>query len=149
MGHTYLQKVHPILKNKECGETDAKDLSGESEGQESYLVREFVDKSIYQYNQCTCPSQRKRQSSSTLSPEYATEVRDLILRMPVTQPYDTIRDQLESEQRHPTNVNYSIFYTPKSSGIENPQNSRMQQLLGDMRYPTYAWSSLLPRTLRA
>ena len=31
---------------------------------------------------------------ASLSPEYATEVRDLILHAPATRPYDTLRDQL-------------------------------------------------------
>ena len=31
---------------------------------------------------------------ASLSPEYATEVRDLILHPPATRPYDSLRDQL-------------------------------------------------------
>ena len=46
---------------------------------------------------------------ASLSPEYATEVRDLILHPPATRPYDSLRDQL-------------VKRTLRSSGTANPRN---------------------------
>ena len=70
---------------------------------------------------------------ASLSPEYATEVRDLILHPPATRPYDALRDQLvkrtaASDQRRLQQVLHS-----EELGDRKPSQllRRMQQLLGD------------------
>lgn len=70
---------------------------------------------------------------ASLSPEYATEVRDLILHPPATRPYDTLRDQLvkrtaASDQRRLQQLLHS-----EELGDRKPSQllRKMQQLLGD------------------
>ena len=70
---------------------------------------------------------------ASLSPEFATEVRDLILHPPATRPYDTLRDQLVrrtavSEQRR-----LQQLLTAEELGDRKPSQllRRMEQLLGD------------------
>ena len=70
---------------------------------------------------------------ASLSPEYATEVRDLILHPPATRPYDSLRDQLvkrtaASDQRRLQQLLHS-----EELGDRKPSQllRRMQQLLGD------------------
>ena len=67
------------------------------------------------------------------SPEYATEVRDLILHPPATRPYDSLCDQLvkrtaASDQRRLEQLLHS-----EELGDRKPSQllRRMQQLLGD------------------
>ena len=71
---------------------------------------------------------------ASLSPEYATEVRDLILHPPATRPYDTLRDQhvkrtAASDQRRLQ----QLLRSEELLGDRKPSQllRKMQQLLGD------------------
>ena len=70
---------------------------------------------------------------ASLSPEFATEVRDLILQPPSTHPYATLKEQLirrtaASEQRR-----FQQLITTEELGDRRPSQllRRIQQLLGD------------------
>ena len=70
---------------------------------------------------------------ASLSPEYAAEVRDLILNPPTTAPYDHLKEQLirrttASEQRR-----LQQLFTTRELGDCKPSQllRRIQQLLGD------------------
>ena len=70
---------------------------------------------------------------SSLSPEFATEVRDLIIRPPADTPYDSLREQLirrttASEQRK-----LQQLFSTEELGDRNPSQllRRLQQLLGE------------------
>ena len=69
---------------------------------------------------------------ASLSPEFATEVRDLILHPPTTHPYETLKEQLirrtaASEQRR-----FQQLITTEELGDRRPSQllRRIQQLLG-------------------
>ena len=70
---------------------------------------------------------------ANLSPEYATEIRDLILRPPGENPYDKVKEQLikrtaASEQRH-----LQQLFSTEELGDRKPTQllRRLQQLAGD------------------
>lgn len=80
---------------------------------------------------------------SSLAPEYAAEVRDLVLRPPGERPYDVLKEQLirrtaASEQRR-----LQQLFTSEELGDRKPTQllRRMQQLIGDR--PGIADSSFL------
>ena len=107
---------------------------------------------------------RAKDIVASLSPEYATEVRDLILHPPDTPPYDSLREQLvkrtaASDQRRLQQLLHS-----EELGDRKPSQllRRMQQLLPRTAHlyevcssngcqPMYEWSSpppLPPRVWR-
>ncbi len=80
---------------------------------------------------------------SSLAPEYAAEVRDLVLRPPGERPYEVLKEQLirrtaASEQRR-----LQQLFTSEELGDRKPTQllRRMQQLIGDR--PGIADSSFL------
>ena len=80
---------------------------------------------------------------ASLSPEYATEVRDLVLKPPADNPYDVLKEQLirrtaTSEQHRPQQL-----FTAEELGDRKPTQllRKMQQLAGD--HPSVADGSFL------
>ena len=70
---------------------------------------------------------------ATLAPQYAAEVRDLILKPPDADPYDRLKEELikrttASEQRR-----LQLLFNAEDLGDRTPSQllRRMQQLLGD------------------
>ena len=70
---------------------------------------------------------------ASLSPEYATEVRDLILHPPATRPYDTLRDQLVKRTAASDQRRLQQLLRSEELGDRKPSQllRKMQQLLGD------------------
>ena len=69
---------------------------------------------------------------ASLSPEFATQVRDLILRIPDTTPYDTLKRQLITRTALPEQRRLQRLLSSTELGDQRPTQllRRMQQLLG-------------------
>ena len=69
---------------------------------------------------------------ASLSPEFATEVRDLILNVP-TNPYDTLKQQLIARTAVPEQRRLQRLFHSVELGDRRPTQllRQMQQLLGD------------------
>ena len=70
---------------------------------------------------------------ASLSPEFATQVRDLILRVPATSPYDTLKRQLITRTALPEECRVRQLLQSTELGDQRPSQllRRMQQLLGE------------------
>ena len=87
---------------------------------------------------------------SSLSPDFATEVRDFIIRPPADAPYDSLREQLikcttASEQRK-----LQQLFSAEELGDRKPSQllSRLQQLMGERASATdntFLWELFLKR----
>lgn len=70
---------------------------------------------------------------SSLSPEYAAEVRELLIRPPAEDPYTTLRTQLTKRTTASEQRKLQLLFTAEELGDRKPTQllHRMQQLLGD------------------
>ena len=70
---------------------------------------------------------------SSLSPEYAAEVRDLLIRPPTDDPYQTLKTQLTNRTTASEQRKLQLLFTSEELGDKKPTQllRRMQQLLGD------------------
>ena len=70
---------------------------------------------------------------SSLAPEYAGEVRDLLLRPPADNAYDTLKAQLTKRTTASERRKLQQLFTTEELGDRKPTQllRRMQQLLGD------------------
>lgn len=70
---------------------------------------------------------------ASLSPEFATQVRDLILRVPDTSPYDTLKQQLITRTALPAARRLQQLFQSTELGDQRPTQllRRMHQLLGE------------------
>ena len=69
----------------------------------------------------------------SLSPEYAAEVRDLLLRLPVEHPYDKLKEELTKRTALSEQRRLQQLFTGEELGDRKPTQllRRMHQLLGD------------------
>lgn len=70
---------------------------------------------------------------SSLTPEFASEVRDLLLKPPADKPYDVLREQLTRRTTASEQRKLQQLFTREELGDRKPSQllRRMQQLLGD------------------
>ena len=70
---------------------------------------------------------------SSLSPEYAAEVRDLLIKPPTDNPYNTLKEQLTKRTTASEQRKLQLLFTSEQLGDSKPTQllRRMQQLLGD------------------
>ena len=70
---------------------------------------------------------------ASLSPQYATEVRDLILKPPATNPYDKLREELVKRTTASEQRRLQLLFNAEELGDRTPSQLLrwMQQLLGD------------------
>ena len=70
---------------------------------------------------------------ASLSPQYATEVRDLILKPPATNPYDKLREELVKCTTASKQCRLQLLFNAEELGDRTSSQllRRMQQLLGD------------------
>ena len=70
---------------------------------------------------------------ASLSPEYATQVRDLILHVPAASPYDTLKRQLIARTALPAERRLRQLFQSTELGDQRPSQLLrcMQQLLGE------------------
>ena len=70
---------------------------------------------------------------ASLSPEFATQVRDLILRVPATSAYDTLKRQLIARTALPAERRLQQLFQSTELGDQRPSQllRRMQQLLAE------------------
>ena len=82
--------------------------------------------------------------TSSLSPDVATEVRDLILKPPETDPYKTLKEQLVKRTATSQWRRLQQLFNTEELGNRKPTQllRHMQQLLGDQAMlPSYRSSS--------
>ncbi len=70
---------------------------------------------------------------SCLTPQFAAEVRDLLLKPPTEQPYDQLKEQLTKRTTASEQRKLQLLFTSEELGDRKPTQllRRMQQLLGD------------------
>ena len=71
---------------------------------------------------------------ASLSPEFATEIRDLILKPPVEYPYKVIKEQLTKRTATSEQCRLQQLFSTEELGDRKPTQllRRLQQLAGDM-----------------
>ena len=70
---------------------------------------------------------------ASLSPEFATEVRDLLIKPPADCPYDVLREQLTRRTAASEQRRLQQLFTTEELGDRKPSQllRKMQQLMGD------------------
>ena len=81
---------------------------------------------------------------SSLDPEFAMEVRDLLLRPPLERPYDTLKEELVKRTTASEQQKLQQLISGKELGDRKPTQllRRMQQLMGDKLGPSESNSFL-------
>lgn len=88
-----------------------------------------------QFNTCNITSQKTKFDHivSSLTPEIAMEVRDIILHPPERTPYNTLKDQLIARTTASEQRRLQQLFNTEELGDRKPSQllRRMHQLLGD------------------